>query len=446
VIVAIGNVAAENDISTRTVRRIQTHIIPLLFLLYIVAFLDRINIGFAALTMNADLGITSAQFGLGTGIFFWGYFLFEVPSNLLLHRIGARIWIARILISWGIIAMLTGAAHSVPQLCAARFLLGVAEAGFFPGVVLYLTYWFRRREQAQMIALFMAAVPVSNMLGAPVSGFILDHVHWLAISSWRWLLILEGIPAVVCGVLTYFLLPSRPAEAAFLTPDEKGWITAELAREVQEKTSEHAHSPWHGLSHRRVWHLACISFTFQIAQYALFFFMPQVVRSLSGVKSNAVTGILVMVPYLAGLLALIAVSRSSDRRMERRYHVAIPAIVGGFFLMSLGTTNSAGPSIALWSFAAMGILGMISPFWSLPNEFLTGVSAASGIALVTSIGSLGGFVGPTVIGAAAKGAGGIYRGFAVAGISLFVSATLVMFLPKKERQPPVLHGKALALP
>jgi ACS family tartrate transporter-like MFS transporter len=437
---AAGNASAAIDISTRTIRRVRNRIVPLLFLLYIVAFLDRVNIGFAALTMNSALAITSAQFGLVTGVFFWGYFLFEIPSNLLLHRIGARIWIARILISWGIIAMLTGAVHSVPQLYGARFLLGVAEAGFFPGIVLYLTYWFRHREQARVIALFMAAVPVSNMLGAPVSGFILDHVHWLGISSWRWLLILEGLPAVASGVLTYFLLPNRPAEAAFLTPAEKGWIAAELAREEQEKGSEHAHSPLRGLSHRRVWHLACISFTFQIAQYALFFFMPQAVRSLSGVNSNTVAGILVMVPYMAGLLALIAVSRSSDRRLERRYHVAIPAVVGGLFLPSLGTTNSAFLSIALWSLAAMGILGMVSPFWSLPNGFLAGGSAASGIALVTSIGSLGGFVGPSIIGAAASGAGGIYRGLALAGVSLLVSAAFVLLLPKGGRQLSARYG------
>jgi ACS family tartrate transporter-like MFS transporter len=430
VIMSVLNKLAQNDISVQTTQKVRNRIIPLLFLLYIVAFLDRVNIGFAALTMNAALAVTSAQFGLLTGIFFWGYFLFEIPSNLFLHKIGARIWIARILISWGIIAMLTGAVQSVQQLYAARFLLGVAEAGFFPGIVLYLTYWFRQREQAQMIALFMAAVPISNMLGAPVSGLILDHVHWLEISSWRWLLILEGLPAVAFGVVTYFLLPSRPAEAVFLTADEKARLAAELAREERGKGSDHAQSPLSGLSDGRVWHLAGISFTFQIGQYALFFFMPQAVRSLSGVNSNAVAGILVMVPYLAGLVAMIAVSRSSDRRLERRYHVAIPGVVGGLFLISLGATNSSFLSIMLWSLAAMGIIGMVSPFWSLPNEFLAGASAASGIALVTSIGSLGGFVGPSFIGAVANGAGGVYRGLAFAGISLIVSAILVLRLPR----------------
>src|ERR1051325_8379009 len=204
---------AASDISTKTIRKVRNRLIPLLFLLYIVAYIDRINIGFAALTMNADLMITSRQFGLLAGIFFWGYCLFEIPSNLLLHRIGARVWITRIMVTWGTVAVLTAFVRNAPQLFAARFLLGVSEAGFYPGILLYLTYWFRRNERAQMIALFMAAVPISNILGAPVSGFILDYVHWLGIASWRWLFILEGLPAIVGCIATYFLLPSRPTEA-----------------------------------------------------------------------------------------------------------------------------------------------------------------------------------------------------------------------------------------
>jgi len=426
-----------SDISTRTIRKIRNCLMPLLFVSYVVAFLDRTNIGFAALTMNADLAITSTQFGLVTGIFFWGYFLFEIPSNLIMHKIGARIWIARILISWGIVAMLTGAVHTVPQLYLARFLLGVAEAGFAPGIFLYLSYWFPRREQAQVIALFMTAIPASSILGAPVSGFILDHVHWLAIGSWRWLLILEGLPAIVCGALTYFLLPRRPAEAAFLTRDEKSWIAAELAREEREKTSQHSGSALRALAHPRVWRLALISFTFQLGGYPLYFYMPQAVKSLSRLYSNTLVGILVMVPYFAGLIAMILVSRSSDRRLERRYHLAIPAIGAGMALMLLGTTGSPVLSIMLWSFAAMGISSFNGPFFALPNEFLAGASAASGIALVTSVGSLGGFVGPSVIGAVANGAGGIYRGLALAGVSLLVSATLSLLLPEEG-------GKSLA--
>src|SRR5215813_790891 len=232
----------------RTITKLRIRLIPFLFLLYVVAFLDRTNISIASLTMNKELGITAQQFGLLSGIFFIGYSLFEVPSNLLLHKLGARVWIARILVSWGAVAMLTGFLTSVGQLYFARFVLGVAEAGFFPGIVLYLTYWFRQREQAQAIALFMAALPVTSVLGAPVSGLILDQIHWLGVSSWRWLLILEGIPAVVCGVLTYLLLPSRPSEARFLRPEEKEWVTAELELEDQQKRASYSISAMQALT------------------------------------------------------------------------------------------------------------------------------------------------------------------------------------------------------
>ena len=346
---AVRDAVRANDVSTTTLRKIRNHLLPLLFLLYIVAFLDRGNVAFAALTMNAELGLTPVQFGLLAGIFFWGYFLFEIPSNLLLHKIGARIWIARILVTWGVVATLTGFVHSAAQLYSARFLLGVAEAGFFPGIALYLTYWFPQREQARVLSLFLAALPVSSILGAPVSGFILDHVHWFGISSWRWLLILEGLPAIACGALTYLLLPNRPSEAKFLTPVEQDWITSELAREEQEKTGGHSMSAWRALAHPRVWQMAAAHLGSNLAFYGMSFYMPQAIKSLSGVYSNTTVGILVMVPYLAGLVAMILVARSSDARLERRYHAAVPAIIAGIALMSLGASNSPMLSIILWS-------------------------------------------------------------------------------------------------
>lgn len=232
---AINLDTAPIAIETRTVHKLRTHIIPFIFVLMVIAQLDRINIGFAALTMNRELAITSEQFGFLAGVFFLGYFFFEVPSNLLLHKIGARIWIARILLSWGLVAILTGFAKTAMHLYVLRFLLGIAEAGYFPGILLYLTYWFQQRQLAQALALFITATPVSSIVGGPASGLILDHIYWLGMSSWRWLLILEGVPAVVGGVLAYFLLPSRPEEAKFLTPEEKEWIKKELSAEEEKK-------------------------------------------------------------------------------------------------------------------------------------------------------------------------------------------------------------------
>jgi sugar phosphate permease len=420
----------------KTIHKLRIRIIPFVFVLYVMSFLDRINIGFAALTMNKELAISSKQFGLVAGIFFFGYFLFEIPSNLVLHKIGARIWIARILITWGILATLTGFVHSVSQLYAVRFLLGLAEAGYFPGIALYLTYWFRQRDQAQAIALFLAGIPVTSILGAPVSGFILDHAHWLGISSWRWLLILEGIPAVVCGVLTYFLLPNRPAEAKFLNQREKNWITAELAREEREKLASHKISALQALTNKRIWHLGLIGFTLNTGMYSMNFWMPQLVKSLSSGISNTLVGLLSMIPHLMGLPVMVMVSRSSDRKQERRFHAAIPAIAAGIALASLGATHSVYPTILILSVAALGIYSVYGPFYSLPGDFLTGFAAASGIALVSSLANLGGFAGPYAIGWIKDQTGSLYGGLAVAGVSLFASATLMLLLPRRARVNP----------
>lgn len=410
--------------------RLRRRLIPLLFLLYVVAYLDRINIGFAALTMNSALSINSTQYGLLLGIFFWGYFVFEIPSNILLHKIGARIWIARILVTWGVVAMLTGLVTSVSQLYVARFLLGVAEAGFFPGILLYLTYWFPQRDQARMIALFATALPTSNIIGAPLSGFILDHAHWAGVASWRWLLILEGLPALACGLLTWFALPSRPAEAAFLTQTEKDWIAAQVAAEDHGKIGGHAASALRIFANPHVWLLAGVLFGFDVGLYGMSFYMPQGLKALSTSYSNTVVGLLVMLPHLAGLVALVLVSRSSDRRLERRYHSAIPLTIAGIALMAVGTTNSPILAVILWSIASMGLYGFFGPFFAIPSRFLTGFSAASGIALINSFGNLGGFAGPYVIGAMAGGKRGIYGGLILAGLTLFVSATLVLLVPK----------------
>ena len=418
-------------IGNRTIQKLRIRILPFIFLLFVVALLDRYNIGFAALTMNKELAITSQQYGLIFGIFFFGYFFFEIPSNLLLHKIGARVWIARILISWGIVAMLTGFVQSVHQLYVVRFLLGLAEAGYFPGMALYLTYWFPQREQARAISLLVAANPVAAILGSPVSAFILDHVHWLGVSSWRWLLILEGVPAIVLGFVTYFLLPNRPGEAKFLGTDEKEWIRCELGREEQQKLEHSRYSVFKALASGRVWYLVLIYFGMLVGSYTPGAWVPQLVKSLSIRYSNTMVGVLVTIPNLVALMAIILVSRSSDRKLERRYHVAIPAIVGAGALVLLGATRSPFYSLTLLSFLVAGVYSYIGPFWALPSEFLTGYSAAAGIALISSVGNLAGLVGPYMIGAVAMRTGNLYAGLAIASVPLFISATLVLLLPSK---------------
>lgn len=421
--------AAANLIESRTIRKLQIRLIPYLFLLYVVAMIDRVNIGFAQLTMNKDLGLSSQQYGIAAGIFFVGYFLFEVPSNLILHKVGARVWIARILLSWGFVASLTGLVQSVHQLYAARIVLGFAEAGYYPGIVLYLTYWFRRREQARVLSLFLTGFAVNSVVGAPISGFILQHAYWLGVGSWRWLFILEGLPAIALGFFTYLVLPNRPSEAKFLTQEEQDWLQAELAREEAQKPPGR-HSAVEGIANLRVWHLALIYFTMMIGSYTLSFYAPQLVKSLSSEYSDSLVGNLVMIPYLVSLVGMIFVGRSSDRRMERRYHAAACLVVGGIGFLSLGWVHSPFVTMVLLSLLAIGYCSSLSPFWAMPSEFLTGFSAASGIALINSVGNLGGFFGPSMVGFITQKTGKLYGGLAFAGVSMLLAAVLVLLLRK----------------
>jgi len=417
-------------IENRTIRKLQLRLLPFLFLLYVISFVDRINIGFAALTMNTELDMTSQQFGFAAGIFFFGYCLFEVPSNLLLHKIGARIWIARILISWGILATLTGLVHTIHQLYWLRFLLGLAEAGYFPGIVLYLTYWFRRRERARAFALFMTALPVTSIVGAPISGLILDHAHWLGVTSWRWLLILEGLPAVLFGVVTYFVLPNRPTEAKFLTSEEKEWLSASLLSE--EKKLEQGHySVVQALLIPRVLYLGIIELGIVTCSYTFNFWAPQLIKSITYQYSNTTVGLLVMIPYVVGAVVMVLVSCSSDRNMERRYHAGMPVMLGGIALLLVGIFHSPVAIVALLSLLAIGAYGWCAPFFSLPCEFLTGSGVAAGVALINSIGNIGGFVGPYATGVVSGWMGGIQGAFALLGIPMLLSATGLLLLPKR---------------
>ncbi len=430
---ANGGDMVASPMEAALVRKLKIRLLPFLFVLFVLAFIDRINLGFAALTMNQELAITTQQFGFAAGIFFWGYFLLEIPSNLVLHKIGARVWIARILITWGAIATITGFVHSVHQLYVARFALGIAESGYFPGIVLYLGYWFRRREKAQAIALILIGIPVASILGGPISGFILDHARWFGLSSWRWLLILEGLPALIFAFLVPFLLPSKPGEAKFLTGDEKAWIAEKLEREDRLKLTakKQSISVARTLLNPRVWHVACIGFCHGFASYTFSFWLPQVMKSLFGGRSNTLVGIAVMIPSLLGLVAMVVASRHSDRTLERRYHLAIFSVLAGIAFLLLGVPRSPLFSVVLFSAVAVGNYSFLPIFFSLPSEFLTGSSAAAGIALVTSVTNLGGFAGPFTVGLIRQRTGSFYPGLICAGFFFLVSASLAFVLPKR---------------
>ncbi|MEO8622245.1 MAG: MFS transporter [bacterium] len=419
------------QIEPATIATLRRRLLPFLFLLYVVAFLDRINIGFAALTMNRELGVSTQQFGFLVGVFFFGYFLLEIPSNLLLHKLGARVWIARIMLTWGVVAIASGFVRSVDQLYVARFLLGVAEAGFFPGIILYLTYWFPKRERARAIALFMIAQPVTSILGGPLSGVILDRVHWMGVGSWRWLLILEGFPALVGGVLTYALLPNGPAEARYLTEGEKLAIATELASEQREASGARELSVSLALRHRGVWHLAAVGILQAVGLYTLSFWTPQVIKALSSVYTNTIVGLLVTIPNVAGLFAMLLVAHRSDRVRERRQHIAIPLTVGGMAFIALASSRSPISSIALLSLVAFGAYGFFGPFFASVSGLLGGIAGATTIALVTSVSNLGGFVGPYLVGLIARRTGNLNGGLVLAGCSMILSAALALFLPRR---------------
>jgi ACS family tartrate transporter-like MFS transporter len=407
-------------------RKVRRHLLPLLFLLYVVAYLDRINVGFAALNMNRELGLSSEQYGLLSGVFFCGYFLFEIPSNLILHRVGARSWIARILLTWGLVAVLTGFVQNAPQLYVARFLLGVAEAGFFPGILYYLSYWFRQRQQAQAIGFFLTALPTASIVGGPLSGWILDHMHGFGLSSWRWLLILEALPAIACGLLTYRLLPDRPADASFLTAEEKTQIQGALAAEAAAKPKGGQLTVLKSITHPRILHLTGIHFLFLMGLYISGFWMPQSIKAVAIGYSNTTIGILVMIPSAVSLVAMIMVSRSSDRRNERYFHAAISLLIAAAGLYFVGAMPSLTVRVALWCAVASGLAGYLGPFWACPGEFLGGRSAASALAFINSFGSLGSFFSLSIIGSIAKRTGSLEGGFQAVAIALVFAAALML--------------------
>jgi MFS transporter, ACS family, tartrate transporter len=429
----------QTDHRDETIRKIQWRILPFLILLYIVAFIDRSNIGFAALKMNPDLGITSTQFGLAAGLFTVGYFLFEVPSNLLMHRYGARKWIARILFTWGAVAACTAFVQNYLQLAIVRTVLGIAEAGFFPCVLLYLTYWFPERQRARVVALFMVALPISTLVAGPLSGLILDHVYWHGIASWRWVFLLEGAPAVLLGFLSLRVLVDSPKEAKWLTSDEKTWLVGVLESEAAAKVKEHGSISFRSsLSGVRIWLLAFIYYAKSVAVYVLAFYSPQIVKSVGHTLSGTAVGVMNAVPYAVATVVMVWWARRSDRTGERRWAVALPLIVAGIALILMAlTAGNLLISLALLTVITAAIYAPYGPFWAMPSLFLTGSSAAVGLAAINSIANLGGFVGPVVFGALKDSTGSIYGGLAFVSLTLIVAAILVVrlkFVKEAERR------------
>ena len=414
------------DVGSVTLRKVTLRLIPFLFILYIVAWLDRVNVGFAALQMNSDLGFSSAAFGFGSGVFFLGYCLFEVPSNLVLHRVGARRWISRIMITWGVISTAMMFVRTAPTFYVLRFLLGAAEAGFFPGVVYYLSHWFPEGQRARAIAAFMTAVPVSGVVGSPLSGALLTLNGLFGLAGWQWLFLVEGVPAILLGIMVLLFLTDRPEAANWLTSAEKDWLVSTLA---VERNSRHRAvsvsifaalmngnlAPWDHLS------LCCDWF------YGYSFWAPLVVKSISGISDVGV-GVILGVISAVTIVAMMVNSAHSDQTDERPLHVAISLLISGAGFFGCAVLREPILALCFLALVPIGHCASYGPFWSMPSRFLSGAPAAAGIAFVVTIANVGGLIGPTIIGAMKDRYGTHGPAFLLLGGCALLAAVLALAL------------------
>jgi MFS transporter, ACS family, tartrate transporter len=416
---------------TSASRKVRQRLIPFLILCYFVSYLDRVNVGFAALTMNADLQLGPEAFGFAAGIFFLGYCLFEVPSNVMLARFGARVWIARIMVTWGLVSMGMAFVKDAESLAVMRFLLGVAEAGFFPGIIYYLTRWVPAGDRARTVSAFMVAVPVSALIGAPLSGWILDAFQGAGgLKGWQWLFIIEAIPAVVLGVAAYFFLDDKPQDARWLSADERTALTETIAIEDRAKSAAGQMTLRQALTDVRVLALSLVYFGIVCGLYSLTFWTPQIVKAFG--VSNTQTGLITAVPFLAGALVMTAWGRHSDETNERVWHVALPSFLGAAGLIAGALVSEPAFALLALTVAALGIFAALPTFWTLPTAMLSGTAAAGAIALINSIGNIGGFAGPYVVGWL-KGAG-FETGAAVAAIaSVMILSAVVVLITNPRR-------------
>lgn len=390
----VSDVLAEGH-SGDIYKRVTLRLLPFLFICYFFAYLNRVNVGFAKLQMASDLQFSEAVYGLGAGIFFIGYFLFEVPSNLMLRKVGARRWIARIMLTWGVLSVAMMFVTTPTSFYIVRFLLGAAEAGFFPGIILYLTYWYPSVRRGRITAIFMAAIPVSGLIGAPLSGLILDLAQGGGLHGWQWLFLIEGVPTVLLGVAVLFLLPNGPQDSKWLTDAERTHITQDLANDTQAHTSQDFGA---ALKDSKVWILSLIYFCIQMGVYAISFWLPTIVKTL-GFASASTIGWISAVPYLAATFFMLYLGRSADLRRERRWHLIVPLLMGGVGLAgSVVFATSPALAILFLTIATMGFFTALPMFWPLPSAFLGGTAAAGGLALINSFGNLAGFCSPYLVG------------------------------------------------
>ncbi len=417
-----------SDIAPRCRTRVVRRLMPYLFVLYVIAYLDRVNVGFAAIGgMKGDLGFTDDIIGLGAGIFFIGYVVLEIPGSILVEKWTAKGWIARIMISWGILAMATGFIHTKNQFYVVRLLLGAAEAGFFPGVIVYLSHWFRYQDRAKAVAYLMTAVSFSNIIGSPLSGLLLK-VNWLGLEGWRWMFILEGLPAIILGVVTIFYLTDWPHQAKWLPEDEKKWLIAELENEKRTKEAKHSLRILEAFRHREVILLTLAYFFMVTGVYGLNFWIPSIVKKLSGLSTFQVS-LVSALPYCFGFITILIVGWHSDKTQERRWHTAISMMAASCgLILSVVFGNFAPLAIAMLCITGAGNAGYLPGFWALPTSFLSGTTAAASIGLINSFGNLGGFAGPYVVGYLSKKTGSYYGGILYLAASALVASFLILAL------------------
>jgi len=422
---------AERAYERTLLTKVRWRLLPLMYVCYIVSYLDRVNVGFASLQMNQDLGLTATVYGFGAGIFFLGYFLFEVPSNLALERFGARAWIARIMITWGLISAAMMFTVGETSFFVLRFLLGIAEAGFFPGMILYLTFWFPVRERARTVAVFMTANALAGVIGGPLSGALLSMHGAGGLAGWQWLFLIEGIPAVVLGLVVMRWMPNGPHEATWLSDEERAWLQRRLAMDA---VPHEAHGTVLGrlLRSGPVWRFALLYLALVVALYSISFWLPQILRKLSG-SSDLVVGFVSALPYVVAAIGMVFIGRHSDAHAERRWHVAVPAVLAAIGLVLSAYADSTTLAVAAISLAALGIWGALGPFWAMPTSVLNGSLAAAGIAWINSVGNLGGFIGPYAVGAIRDLTGGFVASMWALAALLLVGAVLALSVPPERR-------------